>query len=849
MKTENRSFRIALSLLGIGLFALSLLVLFHELKAYNLHDLARRIERFPRVPFICALALMVFNYLALTSYELLALRYIRRPVPFWNVALASAAANALGSNMGGAAVSGVAVRYRMYSSWGLSATEVARVVAFYSLTFVMGFLFMSGLLFSFLPISSPALHVALRIPGVIFLAVSFVYLALCGSIKKPLRIRDWSFVVPSPGIAVAQFLTASLDWILAAGILYVLILPVQQINFVLFLGFFVAAQLAGMLSQVPGGIGVFEAAMIKAMTPWIAPDHMVVILILYRFVYYVMPLMIASVFLGIHEISHVHAHVQEAGAAAGKVALRLAPHLLAFSVFMSGAFLLVTGALPLTHFRLLADIVPLPILELSHFMSSLAGVFLLFLARGIQRRIDAAYILSLLFLGLGSIMTLLHGFHYIRSLMLGAMFLVMLPCRHFFYRKTSLIHDRFSAGWFISVLAVLGLFMWLGFFSYKNVEYSHELWWQFSVHGNAPRFLRALVASVVFSAFFLLESLMRTNRVKITGPSREELDKAFPIIMGSPHTASGLALMGDKSLLFSGDEKAFIMYAVNGKSWVSLGDPVGPEDHWQDLIFRFRTLVDLHEGIPVFSEVGSKNLSFYVDAGFSFIKIGEEACISLENFSLEGGGKKDIRYNLRTLEKAGVSFTVLPKEEIPQAMEELKKISDSWLAKKATKEKAFSLGFFSSEYLRHWPAAVVRSGGRIVAFATLLATGQKQELSIDLMRYDPETAPKGVMDYLFANLALWGRSQGYRWFNMGMAPLAGLENREFAPLWHRIGSLIFAHAEYFYNFEGLRAYKNKFAPEWRARYIALPGGLSIPRVLTDIAALNSGGIQGIFLKK
>jgi phosphatidylglycerol lysyltransferase len=94
----------------------------------------------------------------------------------------------------------------------------------------------------------------------------------------------------------------------------------------------------------------------------------------------------------------------------------------------------------------------------------------------------------------------------------------------------------------------------------------------------------------------------------------------------------------------------------------------------------------------------------------------------------------------------------------------------------------------------------------------------------------------------------WGRAQGYQWFNLGMAPLSGLENRDQAPLWHKFGHWLARHGEHFYNFQGLRRYKEKFTPIWSPKYLICPGGLALPRILTDVAGLISGGLKGILLK-
>jgi phosphatidylglycerol lysyltransferase len=118
---------------------------------------------------------------------------------------------------------------------------------------------------------------------------------------------------------------------------------------------------------------------------------------------------------------------------------------------------------------------------------------------------------------------------------------------------------------------------------------------------------------------------------------------------------------------------------------------------------------------------------------------------------------------------------------------------------------------------------------------------------MDLMRFSAD-APRGVMDYLFAEMMLWGKAAGFRVFSLGMAPLSGLESHALAPLWSRVGALVYRHGEHFYNFRGLRAYKDKFGPQWEPRYLASPGGLVLPRVLTNVAALISGGLKGVLSK-
>ncbi|MGK0189195.1 MAG: phosphatidylglycerol lysyltransferase [Verrucomicrobiales bacterium] len=179
---------------------------------------------------------------------------------------------------------------------------------------------------------------------------------------------------------------------------------------------------------------------------------------------------------------------------------------------------------------------------------------------------------------------------------------------------------------------------------------------------------------------------------------------------------------------------------------------------------------------------------------------------------------------------------------------DLRTISDQWLDEKNAGEKGFSLGSFNDDYLRHFDFAVIRAGTEIVAFANVCAGADKGELSIDLMRHST-AAPYGVMEFLFVELMLWGKAEGYQWFSLGMAPLSGLENRTLAPVWNRLGAQIFLLGEHFYNFQGLRNYKEKFDPEWEPRYLACRSTLQLPAILLDVSALIGGGLVKSLLGK
>lgn len=389
--------------------------------------------------------------------------------------------------------------------------------------------------------------------------------------------------------------------------------------------------------------------------------------------------------------------------------------------------------------------------------------------------------------------------------------------------------------------------IWLGLFSYKHVEYSNDLWWHFTLHGDAPRFIRAMVGVGAVVIFFVFSRLLRLSTPRLDSSRKTDMEKAAPIIALSRRTYANLALLGDKSFLFNERKNAFIMYGIERRSWIALGDPIGPEEEWRELIWRFHEMCNDFGGWTVFYEISPQHLNLYLDIGLTLLKLGEQGRVPLESFSLEGGSRKGLRHTFKKLEKEGCRFRIAPQDEIPLISPVLKEISDSWLQRKNTREKKFSLGFFDEDYLMRFPVGIVQADDKILGFTNIWAGADKKELSIDLMRYRPD-APQGLMEYLFIQLMLWGKQEGFQWFDMGMAPLYGLEDHELAPLWSRIGAFVYKHGEHFYNLQGLRQYKDKFDPVWEPRYLASPGGLALPRIITHTAALISGGVKGVLTK-
>ena len=282
-------------------------------------------------------------------------------------------------------------------------------------------------------------------------------------------------------------MTAVIDIILASLVLWMFMAGHANISFMTFLLIFILAQFSGIISQVPGGIGVFESTFIWMMSS-IHSTHqyhlsLISALFLFRVVYFFLPLILAGGGLLSYEAFSRRKVLLEGSKAFRRLLAITIPQIYSILLLFSGAALLISGAIPSESETLnwLYDLVPLPIVEISHLLGSLTGLLLLFLARGIRLRIDAAWYGSIIFLVLGIISSMLRGFNWQEASALVIMLLLMLPARSYFRRKSSLFDMPFSPPWIAMIIIVLAGSTWIGFFAFQHVQYANDLWWQFSL--------------------------------------------------------------------------------------------------------------------------------------------------------------------------------------------------------------------------------------------------------------------------------------------------------------------------------------------------------------------------------
>jgi uncharacterized membrane protein YbhN (UPF0104 family) len=292
------------AILAVAAAALAAFLLYRTLSRYNMDQLVAAVAAVPVERLLGAGGFAAASYVALTGFDYLALRYVGRPLPYPKAALASFTSLSLGHNIGLAALSSGAVRYRFYSRWGLGTTDVAKLIVFCGLTVGLGLMVLGGLALLLRPELASAVtglpSMLVLSTGVACLVVPAAYLALAAFVRKPLVFRNWSIEIPRLPLAAAQIVVGSLNFAFVAACLHQTLAAVSDVAYLGVASVYVIANTTALVSHVPGGLGVIESVVMHLLpgADLIGP------LLIFRFVYFLVPLAIGATVLAITELSY-----------------------------------------------------------------------------------------------------------------------------------------------------------------------------------------------------------------------------------------------------------------------------------------------------------------------------------------------------------------------------------------------------------------------------------------------------------------------------------------------------------------------------------------------------------------
>ncbi len=824
-----------------------------ELAGISFLEAIETIKNIPTGGVFLAITLGAFAVSTMFFYDFVMLRYLKADIPVQKIFRISWIANTLNGFIGFGGLVGAGVRTMLYRPHIKDNGKLIKSIAWMTTAFINGlailsFLGLIGILdTSFILHEKPWLW-----PVLIFFALFVPIYIGFSKIKnrKTKQLDGQEEEEEEKNPTVLYSLVSLVEWVSAGIVMYViLILFGIDIEFQKFLGVYVIAALAGVVSLVPGGLGSFDLVFLTGLGQYgVDTGVLLPAMLLYRLVYYILPFCLGLIF----------AAFEMTGAAIKKIEDKpfIAPALettgviwtlqrdflgklgswasAALTVF-AGLMVILSTILPtsINRAHALHILAPKHLIQFSFSLSLTFGILLLILSRGIYYGTKRSYYMTIVSLIGAAIFNTLKGIDIEETFILLIVLAVLYMLRKRFAREKMEVS--------LSDIVKVFIFLLLTLYLYKNLGIlfagAKEAFQPDFVVRNITQVKRSALAAAFFVPTFLLIGSLIANRYRSQFPGQPANDKRLENFLDEHggNVLSHLGFLGDKQFFFSSDGKALLLFSITGKRLVVLGDPIGDPSSYRTVLQEFLAEADRFGYICVFYQIESKWMSLYHDFGYNFFKLGEEAVVDLNTFTITGKKRAGMRATFNRFEREGYTFSIHEPPFSDELYEELKKVSDAWLGGK--KEKGFSLGYFDREYISRAPIATLSDAeGKIIAFTTFMPVYQSGILSVDLMRYYPD-APSGIMDAIFIHLFHWAKENEYHSFNIGMAPLSnvGLSTQSF---WsERVAAAIFNNVRYTYSFSGLRHFKEKYKPAWSGKYLAFRKNHSLPITMLSVTKL------------
>ncbi|NGZ76866.1 bifunctional lysylphosphatidylglycerol flippase/synthetase MprF [Saccharibacillus alkalitolerans] len=857
-----------------------------ELRKLNFSRILFDIRTMPTEGIVQISALSLVAVSVMSAYDFLICRHFRLNVTKWAAFRYGWISNTFNNFLGFAGFTGAGVRALLYRNSGITLGQITPAIVFLSPTMVTGLsvLAWAGIA-GLLPIGRMLTEhrwlvyavwgMALYLPIFLLMQRSKLFAKWFHKEGQGSRL-PWSIIVSSVMASVLEWFFAGLTfWLICSNFLHEV--PLSQA-----MAIYSVAAIAGIVSFAPGGIGAFDiTALLGLQLAGVRPETALATIVLFRVFYFIIPWLIALVLTAFELLPGRRKAIRQETAAGEQASpvppgapdkpddeeeRRLGEGLAAYwqrfwnwpgqlgflsdmgiwalgkLVLACGLILLLSAATPglLERVTFMGRFLSTPLMKLSQQISVIIGFMLIILSGGISLRLRRAHRLTSLLLVAGAVFTFIKAFDYEEAILLLIVALLLWISRARFYRSGATLSGKRVGLWFVFTLLLAGLYVLIG--TSSRPKFLHHLppgfrpEWILQPNEYIAMALNGIVGAWILFSLLLL---LRPKKQDSSLPCGDELKRLDDFLQKEEgNLLSHMLYLGDKQFYWAQESKVLIPYARSRDKLVVLGDPLGPKKLIGEAIEEFQAFADRYALSVVFYQASPDYLSIYHEKGYRFFKLGEEALINLETFTFSGKKMTAFRTAKNRFERDGYTFSVESPPYDSSLIAELRRISDAWIGDR--KEKGFSLGWFDEAYLQRSPIALLRSPeGRTVAFATLApAYDGGRTISVDLMRHLSDT-PNGTMDLLFARLIEWSKEQGYKTFNLGMAPLSSVGKSRSSLREEKLANLVFRYGGHFYGFEGLRRYKEKFFPEWQPRYLAYPASVSLPVLLIDLVVLVS----------
>jgi glycosyltransferase 2 family protein len=616
------------AVLGVLLLIGAIYVVQREFRHLRLKDIGEALDAIPRHSLVFSFTWTILSYFILTFYDRLGTIYAGHKVSYGRVAFASFCAYSLSHNLGFAAISGAAVRYRLYAHWGLTPLQIGKTVAFCSLTFGLGGMVLGGAILFMepraIPFFGPHLpKMALYAVGALLWVVVLGYVTL-SKVFGRMTVLGHDIELPGWRMAIIQVLLATVDVATTATIFYALLPSAPGLTWLIFLGIYVASYTAGLAANLPGGIGVFDTAMLFGLEPYMSAPHIVGAILVFRLYYYVIPLFLAgSLFAGNEILLRGGGLFRHVGRLPPVQAIGrwsepdFAVTAATGAVGLCGVLMLCLGVLaPQADFSWIDPDYSELASQAGQFVPSLIGAGLVMMAISLSHRVNLAWGLTIFLLVLGAAFVATQDNRLWVAGILVLTTLLLAPFRACFYRHAHLMTGPLQPGSALT-LAVLGLCLFSLAMSRQHTHLlQNNAFWAVIISPELPNTVRLAVAIAVLLGLTAIWLLLRPGQVDYLPWDAHARNLLLGMGAGSQQIADGVVL-GESA-------RAAIPFRRCGRVLLGLGDPVGDETDRVSAIWRLRDLAQ-QEGLDAaIWHAGPELLQVYGDIGLTALPLGPD---------------------------------------------------------------------------------------------------------------------------------------------------------------------------------------------------------------------------------
>ncbi|MFT8680247.1 lysylphosphatidylglycerol synthase domain-containing protein [Gluconacetobacter sp.] len=622
---------------GLCLMVAAIVVVQHEVRDLHWDDIRAALGTIPATTMMLGIGCTVLSYFILSFYDCLAVVQVGHRLSFRKAAFASFCSYVLSHNLGFAAISGAAVRFRLYGNWGVGAFDIAQIIAFCSATYLLGAGALIGAVLLLEPGAIPVIgahlpHLVLAGIGLLLWAVVGGYILL-GLWLTQVRICRWTIVLPRPPMAFAQMVVAAAEVAATAGIAYIFLPSGGGLGYGVFLAIYIASYTAGLVASVPGGLGVFDGAMMLALGAYLPPSQIVSTILVFRLFYYIIPLFLAGLMFAGHEL-----FLRGDAALARKGAPRIPrrgprdirpSHVIReseadFSVVVATGAVSICGAL----------LIALTILDpaswsnaggLHHlvgvagdYLLSLIGVALIGLAVGLSQRVTLAWKLTLGLLVGAVALTLLRGASLAVPGILGLVAVLIAPFRSSYYRHARILSEPLSFRTGLSLVLLIGCVLVL-VCSGPQDEVGGS-WWEVMLFTSSHGIAQWVMGLAVLLGLVMIGRLVRPGRIAVR-PWDTAGDAEYQAL---DHALDDLGPIPPTGLIPGEAGLALLPFVRTQTFLIGLGDPAGKSADCASAIWWLRDLAVQEGRQPAFWQVGASMLDVYNDLGLTSWPLVEE---------------------------------------------------------------------------------------------------------------------------------------------------------------------------------------------------------------------------------